>query len=95
MSRHNLGPARDRACVRCGARATNWHHRLNRSQGGPDDAFNLVPLCGSGTTGCHGWVTLHPSEAEAVGLHVRGRVLRGVYTGPDESYRGRYPEDVA
>ena len=95
MSRHNLGPARDQQCALCGSRATNWHHRLNRSKGGPDDAFNLAPLCGSGTTGCHGWVTEHPREAEKVGMYIRGQMVRGVYMGPDESYRERYREDVA
>ena len=32
------------------------HHLLARSLGGDDVADNLVPLCGSGTTGCHGLV---------------------------------------
>ena len=32
------------------------HHILSKSLGGDDVAANLVPLCGSGTTGCHGKV---------------------------------------
>lgn len=41
------------------------HHRLPRGMGGSNSkagrarterASNLVVLCGSGTTGCHGWV---------------------------------------
>lgn len=31
---------------------------------------NLITLCGSGTTGCHGWVEHHPAEAKALGLSV-------------------------
>jgi hypothetical protein len=41
----------------CLGRATNQHHRKNRSQGGRWDAANLLDLCGSGTTGCHGVLT--------------------------------------
>ena len=32
------------------------HHIVSKSLGGDDVADNLVPLCGSGTTGCHGLV---------------------------------------
>lgn len=32
------------------------HHIVPRAQSGDDVADNLVPLCGSGTTGCHGLV---------------------------------------
>ena len=28
---------------------------------------NGINLCGSGTTGCHGWVHSHPFEARAMG----------------------------
>lgn len=31
---------------------------------------NIVELCGSGTTGCHGWVHQHVREAERLGLIV-------------------------
>jgi len=31
---------------------------------------NLLTLCGSGTTGCHGWVEAHPTDARARGLAV-------------------------
>lgn len=30
------------------------HHLVSKSLGGDDVPNNLVPLCGSGTTGCHG-----------------------------------------
>lgn len=32
------------------------HHLVPRSLGGDDLPWNLVSLCGSGTTGCHGLV---------------------------------------
>jgi hypothetical protein len=32
------------------------HHLVSKSLGGDDMADNLVPLCGSGTTGCHGLI---------------------------------------
>lgn len=40
--------------------ANNAHHRKNQGQGGDDRLSNLLLACGSGTTGCHGWVTEHP-----------------------------------
>lgn len=30
------------------------HHLVRRSQGGDDVDANMIPLCGGGTTGCHG-----------------------------------------
>lgn len=35
----------------------NAHHIVERSEGGDDVAENCLPLCGSGTQGCHGDVT--------------------------------------
>ena len=59
-------------CELCGAaRATNFHHRKNRSQGGGNDLSNAMHLCGSGTTGCHGLVTEHPLAAFDNGWSVR------------------------
>lgn len=59
-------------CERCGvAPATNWHHRKNRSQGGDDTLPNALHLCGSGTTGCHGYVTEHPADSYDKGWSVR------------------------
>lgn len=47
---------------KCLGRATNMHHR-QREGVGPSLDFNLIHLCGSGTTGCHGWITAHPDES--------------------------------
>jgi hypothetical protein len=54
------------ACVRCGVYIGlvpgeryphSIHHRIDRSLGGTNDPANLLTLCGSGTTLCHGVVT--------------------------------------
>lgn len=45
-----------RPCRLCPEAATNLHHIVPRSQGGDDVPENVVELCGSGTTGCHGRV---------------------------------------
>ncbi len=59
-------------CELCAlARATNWHHRKNRSQGGQHVLSNALHLCGSGTTGCHGMVTESPERAYERGWSVR------------------------
>ena len=67
-------------CVICGHDIdTEWsgfsiHHRRMRSQGhgydGLHEAGNLLTLCGSGTTGCHGWVHAHPTLAYRLGYLV-------------------------
>lgn len=49
----------ERECRICGQPASNMHHLYPRSQGGDDVADNLIPLCGSGTTGCHGLIEAH------------------------------------
>lgn len=55
-------------CEICGTPgANNAHHRRNQSRGGEDRLSNLMLLCGSGVTGCHGVVTAHPEYAHACG----------------------------
>lgn len=66
------------ACVRCGTYVGPFgdysiHHRRPRGMGGskrPDtnQPANLVTLCGSGVTGCHGWAESNRDEARALGL---------------------------
>lgn len=43
-------------CLACGERATNGHHVLSigRGQTGDDVIPNIVGLCGTGSSGCHG-----------------------------------------
>jgi hypothetical protein len=40
----------------CGKPSATGHHVISRGKGGDDVLPNIVPLCGSGTTGCHGLV---------------------------------------
>ena len=47
------------------------HHRKNRSQGGTWAPSNLLHLCGDGTRGCHGWITLNPLKSRDKGWSVR------------------------
>ena len=49
------------------------HHRRPRMMGGSKNnnlhqPANLIALCGSGTTGCHGWVESHREEARQDGF---------------------------
>lgn len=65
------------SCVRCSRsvgehRLYSLHHRCPRRMGGSADLdlnlpSNIVTLCGTGTTGCHGWVESNRAEAEAKG----------------------------
>lgn len=60
-------------CVRClraveGAPASIHHRKLRRH--GDHSAANGIVLCGTGTTGCHGWVHAHPELAYAHGWMV-------------------------
>jgi hypothetical protein len=70
--------ARDR-CEKCGhlidAYDFSVHHRRPRGMGGSKDPAtnmpsNLMLLCGSGTTGCHGWVESNRSDALLMGFLV-------------------------
>ena len=47
------------------------HHSKKRGQGGPWEPTNIVAVCGSGTTGCHGWIENHPDSAAVEGFHCR------------------------
>jgi hypothetical protein len=75
-------------CELCGLPGNNAHHRKNRSQGGANALSNLLLLCGSGTTGDHGWVTEHPAEAYANGWSVPS--FRDPVVTPVRLYDGWY-----
>lgn len=65
------------ACVWCGASSPlTLQHRVPRGAGGTklaasNSPANLVTLCGSGTTGCHGKVESNRLAAIEEGLIVR------------------------
>lgn len=62
---------------------TGWdgasvHHRTPRGMGGSKNPAlsqpaNLLLLCGSGVTGCHGWTESNRTKATDRGLLVRRR----------------------
>lgn len=86
-------------CVRCdlslGHGQFSLQHRLPRGMGGSvgaNTAANLILLCGSATTGCHGWAESRVTEATVAGYRCPRwcgpwlwRVLRlAVYPGRAE-----------
>ena len=63
-------------CCRCGHDGATIQHRIPRALGGtsrPEINFpsNLLWVCGSGTTGCHGHMESQRTEAYAKGWLVR------------------------
>jgi hypothetical protein len=52
-------------------RPHSFHHRQPRGRGGVNSLANLLLLCGTGITGCHGNVESRRTEAYAKGLLVR------------------------
>jgi len=52
-----------KTCRVCDEPAETLHHLVPKSLGGDDVANNLVGVCGSGTTGCHGLVEARNSVA--------------------------------
>lgn len=64
-------------CERCyRSPDTNSHHRRPRGLGGSRDPdtdlpANLLRLCGSGTTGCHGWIEHHRTTSIDLGYLIQ------------------------
>lgn len=63
-------------CARCGGPGSNIHHRQPRRMGGSRDPrvngpANLLWLCGTGTTRCHGWIESHRDAAREAGWLLR------------------------
>lgn len=60
-------------CAGCGTTTglTIQHRRARRMGGTSNTAIghpaNGIALCGSGTTGCHGWTEAHPTAAALLG----------------------------
>lgn len=51
----------------CTARATHWHHRKLRSQGGKHEVVNGLAVCSS----CHTFIHMHPAIAYSNGWIVQ------------------------
>jgi 5-methylcytosine-specific restriction endonuclease McrA len=67
-ARAGLGDPQMARCEKCGSSGPlSMDHLKNRSQGGDWRPSNIVVLCGSGTTGCHGWKTGNPDAAWRAG----------------------------
>jgi hypothetical protein len=65
---------RERRCRACGQRRLHYIHRMHlvgKGVGGDDVDENIVPGCGSGTTGCHG--ALHDHGAVSYPSLLRGK----------------------
>lgn len=58
-------------CRGCEGQAQSFHHLVPRSLRGDDTAANVVPLCGHGTTGCHGALENHTGGWEQIAHAVR------------------------
>ena len=81
MRLHDAVVTRDRSrCARCNVGIGNVpasvHHRKPRGMGGTrdprsNDLRNLVLLCGTGTTGCHGDIESHRTLAYDTGWLLR------------------------
>lgn len=52
----------------CRGRACNASHRVPVSGGGKWNPSNVLDSCGSGTTGCHGYIESHREWSYARGL---------------------------
>ena len=67
---------RDRyCCALCGRSIQgaqySLHHRRGRGGAAPHTPENLITLCGSGISGCHGEVHRNPAASYASGFMVR------------------------
>ena len=65
----------DHRCIGCGRTDLNTHHRRRRGMGGTSDRgighpTNGVPLCGSGTLGCHSYTHSHPADGLLLGWNL-------------------------
>lgn len=75
--RRKLDENRCRGCGRTGRELArvglglSLHHVVPKSLGGDDAILNLIPLCGSGTTGCHGAIETHTKERGVIAARIR------------------------
>lgn len=87
----------DHRCIACGRSSPlTAHHRTARGMGGTSrvdlgSPTNGLTLCGSGTTGCHGWVEYHRTQAVALGWLVPEGVDPATRPYLDRTYGWRLP----
>lgn len=84
-------------CQKCGRSVANIpasiHHRRPRGMGGVrnrrlDIPSNMVVLCGTGTTGCHGWLEHHRQDATRDGWLISKMSRDDPAEVPVRTYRG-------
>ena len=67
------------------------HHLVGKDLGGDDKPDNLVPLCGTGTTGCHGAVQdLSPVACGLLRESLTLKELRYIVTKKSPAFLDRY-----
>jgi len=83
---------REGRCRACGSLShLNRAHLVSRGQRGDDVEDNIVPLCGSGTSGCHGALHDHhpasfPSTLQGKPWTIIAAELRATLTPREISY---------
>ncbi len=80
-------------CRICGAGASqcSLHHLVPRSLGGDDVDTNLVALCGTGTTGCHGKIEARdPWYLNELRMQLLGSELCYILNSKGEDWLDRY-----
>lgn len=79
MLRDTITARSGERCEACGERLRRgrWsvQHRKRKGMGGSrdpelDSPANLSPVCGDGTTLCHGWIEANPLAAQRRGLAI-------------------------
>lgn len=56
----------------CTGQGQSKHHRRKRSHTGMWVPSNILDACGDGTSGCHGWIEHHATQAQERGLWLIG-----------------------
>lgn len=79
--------------MRCGRDGATVQHRKPRGMGGSSNPeinspANLLWVCGTGTTGCHGWMERNRTEALAAGWLVPSAVK--AESIPVQTWDGRF-----
>ena len=78
-------------CLLCGRQPVSIHHVIPRSLGGDDAVENLVGLCGTGTTGCHGLIEARDEDAyQQLGFFLHENVVAYVKATKGEGFLQRY-----
>jgi hypothetical protein len=86
LRKQKMGP-----CRVCGQVPTTLHHLVSRSLRGSDVVENLVPLCGSGTHGCHGAVEARrPDALKALRENLRVEEVKYILDTKGEDFLSRY-----